>query len=201
MKYASIDIETTGLNAETDQILEFGCVLDDLADRKPLEGLPRFHCYVVHDTIRGHPRALAMNAEILRRIAERPSGFLYLRPGEVIVEFKAFLEREGFRTPRPEGGSKSVTAAGKNFAGFDLRFIEKLPGFRDERLFKQRVIDPAVLYWKEGDEALPDTKACYLRAGMDGTVAHTAVEDALGVVRLIRVKMPTLGLTAPFGTA
>ena len=34
---------------------------------------------------------------------------------------------------------------------------------------------------------LPDSKTCYERAGMDGKVAHSAVEDALAVVRLVRM--------------
>ena len=37
------------------------------------------------------------------------------------------------------------------------------------------------------DERLPDSKTCYERAGLDDKVAHTAVEDALAVVRLVRM--------------
>ena len=50
-----------------------------------------------------------------------------------------------------------------------------------------RTLDPAVLFWEANDEKLPDSKTCYERAGLDGKVAHTAVEDALAVVRLIRL--------------
>ena len=38
MKYASIDIETTGLDPETCAIIEIGIILDDLAERKPVDG-------------------------------------------------------------------------------------------------------------------------------------------------------------------
>ena len=49
-----------------------------------------------------------------------------------------------------------------------------------------RTLDPAVLYWENRqDEKLPDSKTCYERAGLDNKVAHTAVEDALAVVRLV----------------
>ena len=48
--------------------------------------------------------------------------------------------------------------------------------------------ETAALYWQpEIDGAqLPDTKTCMERAGINGEVAHTAVEDAQVVVRLIR---------------
>jgi len=51
-----------------------------------------------------------------------------------------------------------------------------------------RILDPAALYWQpeiDGVE-LPDTKTCMERAGIAGDVAHTAVEDARLVARLIR---------------
>ena len=42
------------------------------------------------------------------------------------------------------------------------------------------------------DDKLPDSKTCYERAGMNGKVAHTAVEDALAVVRLVRMGIKRL---------
>ena len=43
------------------------------------------------------------------------------------------------------------------------------------------------MFWRPfEDEELPDSKTCMERAGIDGKVAHTAVEDALAVVRMIR---------------
>lgn len=39
MRYCSIDIETTGLNPDTCDILQFAAVLDDLNDPKPLVDL------------------------------------------------------------------------------------------------------------------------------------------------------------------
>jgi len=76
-----------------------------------------------------------------------------------------------------------ITAAGKNFSSFDLPFLKKIGTFP----FQHRALDPAVLYYRPlEDEGLPDTKTCMERAGMDGKVAHTAVEDAKAVVQLIR---------------
>jgi hypothetical protein len=82
---------------------------------------------------------------------------------------------------------KSVQAAGKNFASFDMQFLNRLPYFPLHVKFRHRVIDPAILFWNPAeDERLPDSKTCYERAGYDNTVAHTAVEDAKAVVWLVR---------------
>ena len=53
MPYVSIDIETTGLDPETCQILEIGAVFDNWT--LPIRDLPTFHCYVVHKQIVGSP--------------------------------------------------------------------------------------------------------------------------------------------------
>ena len=93
--------------------------------------------------------------------------------------FASWLEAHGLN-PR------SVQAAGKNFAAFDMQFLYRLPQFNRHVNFRHRVLDPAILFWNPEDERLPDSKTCYERAGMDGKVSHTAVEDALAVVRLVR---------------
>jgi len=76
-----------------------------------------------------------------------------------------------------------ITPAGKNFASFDRSFL-KLCGF--DKFFHHRTLDPAPLFWRPEDEKLPDSKTCMERAGLDGSVAHTAVADAVAVVRMIR---------------
>jgi len=81
---------------------------------------------------------------------------------------------------------RSIQAAGKNFAAFDMQFLYRIPQFNKFVNFRHRIIDPAILFLQVGDEKLPDSKTCYERAGINNKVAHTAVEDALAVVRLIR---------------
>ena len=75
MKICSLDLEMTGLDIETCDILEFGCVLDDLSNQRPIEELPTFECYFspVREggTYQGSPYALQMHPEIFRRIAEK----------------------------------------------------------------------------------------------------------------------------------
>lgn len=196
MKYAycSIDIETTGLNPDTCQIIEIGLVLDDF--RTPLHELPKFHAYVYHDQIIGEPYALSMHSVILRRIAEYQSWaakkdesiprphpeFMFLRADYVVANLLGWLERNNVKRE-----SGKITPAGKNFAAFDLQFIKRL---RDaERLqFKHRTFDPAMCFWNPlEDDGPPDTKTCMQRALMEGEVAHTALEDAIGVVKMIRL--------------
>lgn len=82
-----------------------------------------------------------------------------------------------------------LTAAGKNFATFDLKFLERLPRWKQVFRVRQRIIDPSVIFtnWKE-DESLPGLSLCKTRANMDGHVAHDAVEDARDIIRLLRTQ-------------
>ena len=70
-----------------------------------------------------------------------------------------------------------------------------LPRFEQVVKLHHRTLDPAVLFWEANDEKLPDSKTCYERAGLDNKVAHTAVEDAQAVVRLVRMGINNLKRT------
>lgn len=178
MPYISIDIETTGLDPATCQILEIGAVWDDWT--RPLQDLPTYRRLVVHEQYRGDAYALVMNAELLRRLSgQREPWFL---DEERVADDLA----EWLKTACGWDGRTALTPAGKNFASFDRQFLKRLPRFEKVVRLHHRTLDPAILYWQFDDEKLPDSKTCYERAGMDGKVAHTAVEDALSVVRLIR---------------
>jgi len=186
MKYVSIDLETTGLCHSTCQIIEFGAVIDDLGDLKPIEECPTFHCYllpkIVPSIYAGEPYALSMHPEIFRRIAVREEGYEYIKYEELAAKFADWL--------REQDVNLHFTAAGKNFATFDKLFLDRVPGWNDELKIRHRVIDPAMLYWLPSEnEQLPNLETCLDRAGIPKTVQHTAVEDALDVVRLIREKI------------
>jgi oligoribonuclease len=198
MKYATIDIETTGLNPRLHSILEIGIVIEDTqAMDRPISELPRFHCYVLPpcDGYLGDPIALSMNAKILQRIADyqklkdkgdRSDIFIkYLEPHMVHGEIYSFIFKEDLIGVGRE--SASVIAAGKNFGNFDRPFLEKIPDWRIK--FKHRVLDPMMYYLKTDDEVPPDLKTCKERAGMPPEVAHTAIEDCLDVIQLIRIGM------------
>ena len=66
MKYVSIDIETSGLDTENNQILSIGAIVEDTKKKLPFDEIPKFHCIVLQRSINGSPFALNMNAEIIK---------------------------------------------------------------------------------------------------------------------------------------
>lgn len=197
--YISLDLESTGLDPQSCQIIEIGAVLDDLSKSVPLEKLPSFHAYVLpyqgqwvpglgggSNLLTGEPFALAMNHEIISRIAKQEEQYTYLEYEELAEAFAKWvnsLVEDGYLT------STKITVAGKNFAGFDKLFLAQVPGWNDYVKIHHRSIDPAVLYWNPmTDQNLPSLEECLKRAGCEKSVSHTAVEDAKDVIRLIRAK-------------
>ena len=78
-------------------------------------------------------------------------------------------------------------AAGKNFANFDNKFLERLPRWKQCLKARGRTLDPSVLYidWKN-DDAAPGLGLYKERAGLGGIVTHNAIDDAMDVVMLFR---------------
>ena len=178
--YISLDVETTSIDPEEGQVLEIGAVIDDW--ETPVENLPRFQCYVLPEgCIYGNPFALSMHPKILRRIATAAVGYNYHSENDVALEFRRWVLTENGPI------QKKLTMAGKNFGSFDRQFLRRLPRWEELVPMQHRSIDPGNLYWEPCiDEGLPDLKTCMDRANIPGPVPHTAVEDALIVVKLIR---------------
>ena len=187
MKYISIDLETTGLNPKTNDILEFGAVLDDLTQQKPLDELPRFHAYIRMEEYTGQPYALSMHPQILRKIATREEPYQYLVPNSLGKMFQRFLVKNGYELEK--GRFVRINVAGKNFGTFDLRFLDEQTNFRDSIRISHKILDPGILYLNYGDETIPGLQECLLREGIKKEIAHTAIEDALDVIKLIRAKL------------
>jgi len=125
------------------------------------------------------------NVQTLRRIAERRkpenAGFTFLKSTDIAPVFVTWLESCEF-----DPYKTAITPAGKNFASFDRGFLKELPGF-DRIKIHHRVIDPAMLFFNPTiDKAPPGTEECMRRAGIEGDVKHTAVEDAIAVIKMIR---------------
>ncbi len=183
-RFVSIDIETTGLDPTSCDIIEIGAVIDDWIT--PLEYQPIFHCYVKRDNYRGQPYALSMHPTIFRRIATEQTGYDYLYAADAVRKLGQWMHNNGAYDL--ENDERRANVAGKNFAMFDDKFLRLMPKFDEHVLYRHRVIDPAMLYWNPlEDSVLPDTKTCMERAGIAGEVAHTAVEDAQAVVKLIKI--------------
>ena len=69
MKYVSIDIETSGLDINTCQILEIGAIVEDCANRLPFDQLPKLKLTIDRQSVSGQPYAINMNARIFRLLA------------------------------------------------------------------------------------------------------------------------------------
>ena len=197
MKYVSIDIETTGLNPETCQVLSIGAVIEDTDNIMPVKDLPTFHGVMLSREISGDPYALNMNKDLIESMVywqtgkederydlKRLTGLEFYEKDEIVKAFYNFLLKNGFE---PSGEVIHLTVAGKNFGTFDLKFLEKLPRWKQYIRVRQRILDPSILYvdWKE-DSSLPGLGTCKKRANLPEEVAHDAVEDAIDVILLLR---------------
>lgn len=178
MKYVVIDIETTGLDPAQDQILEFAAIIED--GHSPIEALSRFQRVIKHRRICGDIKALVMNSDLLKAIAGGEVASCL--PGDLGIEFAEFLATYGW------DGNKPLVCAGKNFAGFDRQFLERLPHFPK---IHYRSLDPGSLYYDYRiDSEVPNLSTCLRQAGLPETISHIAIEDALQVVKLLRKGLP-----------
>jgi hypothetical protein len=227
MKYLSIDLETTGLDAEKYQILTFSAILEDSQKKLSFEECPKINIYILRDEILGSAFAVSMNAKIISSISrfqglktvdekmglsESLSG-IFLHPFSVPFYFYIWnlVHHEGkdyghlldpvlwmdlksaeqsvkkVTEIKQQEGPITVNAAGKNFATFDKKFIDKIENFYTLVRFRQRVLDPSVLFidW-EKDKAAPDLTQCKERAKIDGIVTHESLFDAWDVISLFR---------------
>jgi hypothetical protein len=198
MIYLSLDIETTGLDPATCDVLEVGAFLEDTEKLLPRNQLPTFHRYVWKDNYRGEPYALAMNAHIFQKIlelkkAEGVAGMYdYDRtltaPNYLWPHFKQWLFK--YQHMWPSGSFLNqqpvLVVAGKNAAGFDLPFLKQFP-FMPK--FHHRVVDPGMMYFDpRNDRVPPDLKECKRRAKLPEVVTHEALDDAWDVIQLVREK-------------
>jgi len=195
MRYVSIDVESTGLNRENCDIIQFAAVIDDILNPLPIDELPKFQAYFYKPLYSGEPYALSMHGEIFRKIdkahreniEENELGERFMDIQDLPNAFRNFLVKNNFKEDSKR--RIHITVAGKNVGSFDIPFLKEKIKDWNNIVIRHRNIDPAVLYYKQGDISLPDTKLCMERAGLSGEVTHTALEDAIVVVKLIRRKL------------
>ncbi len=175
--YVSIDLETTGLNPKKCMILQVGMVIDDWVS--PIADLPRLELLVDNGPfITGEPYALQMNAELIKRIADGESS---VYEHELAHTMRMWLVANNY--------DGTILAAGKNFGAFDLQFLNRMSNFDIWLKFDHRSHDPGSMYFDPKiDDKPPSLATCLERAGIAKHVAHTALEDAIDVVTLIRKK-------------
>ena len=185
MKYISLDIETTSLDPQNGEILEIGLVFDDLEVQKPLNELERFRIVIRH-----RQPVMCDLATILftnhKVIEDSVCGEDAIEYGDVIYDIQYFFFRCGFKI------DEKITLAGKNITMFDLPFLEAcIPGWVEtiNPRLHSRIIDPAVSFLTCYDTEVPNLATCLYRAGFDSEVHHTAMEDVLAVVQLVRAAL------------
>jgi len=185
MRYVSIDIETTGLDPDRNQILEFAAVIEDWKTLQ-VDDLPFFVRRIYHPTLTIDAKVLEMNLPLIQEISagkgeKTPLVGLYegpINPDQLYRDFYDWCCNTHKIFPR-------VTAAGKNFSGFDKRFLLQLSGFED--FFHHRSIDPAIFFWiPQYDFEMPSTNHCLQRAELNSVSKHRALDDARDVIRLVR---------------
>jgi len=191
--YASIDIETLGLDSSKHKIIEVAVVLDNHLHRinystinDYVKGLPYYHCYIRHDSYDGDPYAVNMNKHIIDIIEGRyvPEDYI---PNIITLDELAFQLDKFFSSHC----TKKIMPAGKNFSGFDRLFLDAVPGVKEvlDKWLIHRCIDPAILFFDENvDDRLPSLQQCLERANFTHKVSHTAPEDARDVIRCLRYK-------------
>ncbi len=186
-KYASIDIETLGLDPNTCDVIEIAVVLEDLVS--PVESLPSLSFCVTYpdDNYKGNAYAMAMpsNVEILKAIGNRHSDegcdktFI---PVDCVDEYMfGFFNRYGL--------FDKILAAGKNFSGFDLPFLKSIGvGNKGSKTrFHHRTVDPGSLFFNpKVDDVPPSLDVCLERSGINKSVDHLALNDAIDVIRVLR---------------
>lgn len=169
--YLAIDVETTGLNPNTCQVLEIGCVLNDFSN--PLMECDTFEAIIHHDNIEGEPRGLAMNQRLLKVIADGFGG----RMNYVMKNLRQWLDARQV---------SKVHLLGKNVAGFDLQFLELISEW-PAHLMHYRCLEVGSLFATvegiAGQEALGTELAERLK--IPGN-PHEALYDARVSLALVR---------------
>lgn len=215
MKFLALDIESTGLDLDNDQILELGLIAVDT--KLPPSTWKTLHLMVNHPRISGNVYALSLHNRIFNFIknwkpkknSNLPVGYkeyylpenecIVIKPEELYIYFEMFVSSNFDLSTK--GKYYSITCAGKNAANFDIPFLKKHfnkfcgtnyselnddPNNRESVNFRKRVIDPAVLFTNFiDDDMVADLGLCKERAGLDNFVSHNALEDAWDVVFLI----------------
>jgi DNA polymerase III epsilon subunit-like protein len=203
MKYVSLDLETTGRVAGQHYVTEFGVVIDDLSKPRPVDSLPSLTGYITHgennemlwelgallmfqDRLEEYNKAEKIPVEdVVERILQFIGPFM-------IPDYAKLVSTPGFDL-HDALKKQRITFAGKQFPGFDKKFIEYLPnGYRLIDVMHYRSMDPGSMFVLPTDNEIPSTSECMKRAGIGGSVQHRALDDARNVVRLIRAhhKLP-----------
>lgn len=202
MKYLSIDIETTGLDLETSQVLSIGAILEDTENPLPFDEVPKFHGVILRESIAGNLFAINMNSDLLETINQyqtakdqdekndivNMTGMQFYKECDIVFALKQWVILNEYASwDDVHNDPIKITVAGANFASFDKKFLERLPDWNKLFTIQRRVMDPSMYYIDfKTDDRMPSLLKCKQRAGIEGVVTHNAIEDAWDVVELMR---------------
>lgn len=197
MKLFSLDLETTGLDKDNCQVLEFGCIYLDTDNPLSYEDSPKFHRILKFDEpIVGQPFAIQLNNRLFRIISgvdEVPDGcdIIYYSTYAQCMKELIYQFRDWAQDTANEKNNFRVTLLGKNVAAFDLQFSSPhVPeGLSCGKLFRHRCMDIGPLIALPSDNEVPGLEKCLERSGLDGpTNLHSALGDAWDVIRILSSK-------------
>ena len=111
MFYCSIDIETTGLDKQNDQILSFGAIIEDTNNIKPIEELPQIHFAILRENISGSMFAINLNRKLIENIVRyqcaktteekelisKETNTVYITEDQLSIMFHKFLWKNNIR--------------------------------------------------------------------------------------------------------
>lgn len=190
MRLVSIDVETTGLDPEHCQIIEFAAVCFDPQPLLAVDGhvnekgrrWTQFEGLIHHDRIVGEPFALQLNREILSELAGTKATHRTIYPNAeaLVVDFGVWLIEQGFGPER----EKRAFATGKNYGTFDLQFLKRVPGW-SKLPFNPRVLDVGSLCFNPADGYLPNLQQCLESVGIRKEITHRAIDDARDVATVV----------------
>jgi len=199
MEIFSLDIETTGPDPETDQVLHIAMVRTSTENLDtPLKSLEKWEALIRHDRIHGDAFELNMNADLLETLAfplvPGPNNTWAERVyrGRDIPVFRTLHQAlEHLYTKGPfadywvRQNRRKIIIAGKNAAGFDIPFLAQAGG-EFKRRIHHRVIDvgsvamgASLPLW---DRDAPPS-ICDLT---QEAIAHDAYVDALDTIFVLR---------------
>jgi DNA polymerase III epsilon subunit-like protein len=109
MKYVSIDIETTGLDPDNDQVLSIGAVIEDTENSGFFEEVPKFHGVIKRNSIKGGLYAINLNRDLLETLNQymtakdqyekdyisQKTGMKFYDEEEIVEEFYYWLAANG----------------------------------------------------------------------------------------------------------
>ena len=133
MKYVSCDIESSGIIPEKCNVIQFGAVIDDLANPKPLNELPRFEVLLEWNEYKadstwalGHHKKLWDKLETYKNKPEEEKEAVgIIKPWDLGKTFLYWL----LNNKVIEKQGEPINVAGKNFGTFDWKHLEQVPNF------------------------------------------------------------------------